>query len=242
MDDAVCLLDLFEAVKKKVNWILLAVCIGGGIAAGTAHFFIEPKYNSSIELMVSLPSADSATTKANEISTNLLLINTYNDMIKSNFIMDKVLENLNQIYGYDFKTTGEIKEAISVKTTEDSMLFSINAISNLPKKAQDIAQVSAEVFQKNAKSGLKNTIDEITILSNATKNKTKTSPSLKKYTLIGCAVGGVLCTVIIILIEIFDQKIKTEDFILEKLEEPLLGTISKIETGKEKNSRRFDKK
>ncbi len=237
MDDIINLLDLLEALKKKLWLIFLSIGVGGLLAAGGTHFFIEPKYSSSAEMMVSMPSADTVSTKASEISTNLLLINTYNDMIKSNFIMDKVRTTLNEQSEFNFSSNSAIKEAVSVKTTEDSMLFSISATSNTPEKARDIANAVAETFQQNAKSGLKDTIDEITILSKATKSRKPVSPSLKKYTLLGSAAGGVVCSLAILLIELFNQKIKDEEFVVSKLEQPLLGTVSKIGNKTRKKSR-----
>jgi capsular polysaccharide biosynthesis protein len=237
MDDIINLLDLLEALKKKLWLIFLSIGIGGVLAAGVTHFFVEPKYSSSAEMMVSMPSADTVSTKANEISTNLLLINTYNDMIKSNFIMDKVRTTLNEKTEFNFTSNSAIKEAVSVKTTEDSMLFSISATANTPKKAQDIANVVAQTFQQNAKNGLKNTIDEITILSKAEESPKPVSPSLKKYTLLGSAAGGVVCSLVVLLVELFNQKIKDEEFISSKLEQPLLGTVSKIGNKTRKKSR-----
>ncbi|MGE9502559.1 hypothetical protein ACQP3D_29705, partial [Escherichia coli] len=65
-------------------------------------------------------------------------------------------------------TAGQIKDAISVNQSQNSQMFSIQAISTNAVTAQQIANTTSQVFQENAKDVMN--VDKISIISGAVAN------------------------------------------------------------------------
>lgn len=71
-------------------------------------------------------------------------------------------------------------------------------------------------------------VDNVTILSKANGTASKVSPSLIINLAIGLILGLILALIIIILKEIFDKRIRTEEDIERELNIPVLGSIQKL--------------
>lgn len=225
MEETISLEEIFNLLKKR--WLLIVGCmvIGLGAAFGITTFFMTPKYSSSTQLITQTPVVDNKVSQE-AINSNLLMINTYKDLIKSQVIVDKVREEMAQDYGFK-GSASDISQMISVNQTQNSQMFSITVTSTSPEESANIANTVAKIFQKE---GTKLTdTKKVTIASKAEINRNPVSPNKKVNTAIGAVLGVVLGVLIALLLEFFDRTVKTEEFITETLELPILGNISVID-------------
>ena len=94
------------------------------------------------------------------VQTNLQLINTYNVIIKSPAILDKVADQL----GSDL-TSAQLNEKITVASEQDSQVVNVTVQDPDPQMAANIANTTAEVFQKEIVNLMN--IDNVNILAKA---------------------------------------------------------------------------
>src|SRR4051812_37981034 len=95
MEETISLKELLETVRKRLSLILSITFIAILISGVISYFFTTPIYQTSTQLLVNQAKNDQSPYQNNEVQTNLQLINTYNVIIKSPAILQKVIKELN---------------------------------------------------------------------------------------------------------------------------------------------------
>lgn len=223
MEETISLKEIFEILKKHITTILMCMFAGLALAGVATFFIITPKYDSQAQLIVKLPRTD--TTNAGDVNTNLLMINTYKDMITGDLVMNTVQDRLESEYKLD-KTVGELKSAIQVQQSQNSQMFSIVATDTKPVDAEHIANTTAKVFQENAKDVLD--VDKISIISDAQASMTPVSPNNKLNLAIGLVLGLMVGVGLAFLLELLDRTVKDSRFVAENLGLTILGSVPQM--------------
>jgi capsular polysaccharide biosynthesis protein len=223
MEETISLNQIFNILKKRIGTIVIFAFVGLAISGIVTFFFITPKYSSQAQLVVTLPQTE--TTNANDVNTNLQMINTYKDFITSDLVLKEAAEKLQDKYGMSMKTS-EIKETISVEQNENSQMFSIVANTNKAQEAEHIANTMAAIFKDNAKDVLN--VDRITIISDGVVNTTPVSPSNKMNLIIGLALGIIFGVGLAFIVELFDRTVKDTSFVSEELGFTILGSVAEL--------------
>lgn len=223
MEETISLKEIFDILKKHVAAILISMFAGLALASVATFFIITPKYNSQAQLIVKLPRTDA--TNAGDVNTNLLMINTYKDMITGDLVMSTVKDRLESEYDLD-KTVSELKGAIQVQQSQNSQMFSIVATDTKPVNAEHIANTTAKVFQENAKDVLD--VDKISIISNAQASMTPVSPNNKLNLAIGLVLGMMVGVGLAFLLELLDRTVKDSRFVAENLGFTILGSVPQM--------------
>jgi capsular polysaccharide biosynthesis protein len=223
MEETISLNQIFGILKKRIGTIVIFAFIGLAISGIVTFFFITPKYSSQAQLVVTLPQTE--TTNANDVNTNLQMINTYKDFITSDLVLKEAADKLQDKYGLNMKTS-EIKETISVEQNENSQMFSIVASTDKAQESEHIANTMAAIFKDNAKDVLN--VDRITIISDGVVNTTPVSPNNKINLVIGLAVGVMFGISLAFIVEIFDRTVKDTSFVSEELGFTILGSVAEL--------------
>ena len=223
MEETISLKEIFDILKKHVAAILISMFAGLALASVATFFIITPKYNSQAQLIVKLPRTDA--TNAGDVNTNLLMINTYKDMITGDLVMSTVKDRLESEYDLD-KTVSELKGAIQVQQSQNSQMFSIVATDTKPVDAEHIANTTAKVFQENAKDVLD--VDKISIISNAQASMTPVSPNNKLNLAIGLVIGMMVGVGLAFLLELLDRNVKDSRFVAANLGFTILGSVPQM--------------
>lgn len=116
----------------------------------------------------------------------------------------------------------QLSKAISVKTQQQSQVFSITATADTPEKAEAEANAVVETF-KNEIPKIMN-VNNITIIADANKGK-QSFPNVKLFTLAGLVLGFAVCLFIIILQELLNTTVRDDEFMTKKLGLTNLGQI-----------------
>lgn len=210
--------ELLEILKKEKFLLFFGTLLfTGGLLIGS-NLLVEPKYSASSQL-VGVPNM----TNTNEINANILSVTTFKDFTKSTVVLEKVsdeLEDKNQ-------SIRQLRNNIEVKQSPDSQVFSIQATAKSANQAEKIANKTAEVFQKEAKTILKN--NSIEIVSPAGEDTRKISPNLKLTSAIGLALGFVIMIVLALIKDFFNGTVKSEYYIEETFNIVALGNVGKID-------------
>lgn len=221
MEETVSLDEIFQLLKKKLALIISMLILGTIISTVVTLFVITPKYSATTQLVVQTKGSDS-NINTDKINSNLLLINTYKDLVKSKVVTEKTKDQLVKD-GMTGISEDFLSHAISVEQNQNSQLFSIKAVTTDPIKSATIANTVSEVFQQEAV--VMTDTDKVSIASKAIPNNQPISPNKKVNIAIGAVLGLIVGVMLALLSELFNRTVKTEDYLSEKLGLPVLGII-----------------
>lgn len=221
MEETVSLDEIFQLLKKK--WALIVSMMILGIITSTAItlFLMTPKYSAETQLIVQTKNAD-ANINTDKINSNLLLINTYKDLIKSPSVIEKAKDKLEKS-GMANITEDYLTSAVSVEQNQNSQLFSIKAVTSDPTESAAVANTVSEVFQEEAVKMTETS--KISIASKATPNNKAVSPNKKVNIAIGAVLGLIVGVMFALLGELLNRTVRSEEFVTDTLGLPILGVL-----------------
>lgn len=232
MEEEISLKELYQIVKKHFFTIVIATILGVLASVLVMMFFVTPKYSSEAQLLVSQQQdGNQSPTLTSEIQGNVLLINTYQDIIKGYSTLSKVNENLGTNY-----SIGMLEKAINVSQSTNSQAFNIAVTMETPEEAQTILNELIRVFEDTIQGVPAFNSASTLILSPASFNSNKVSPSLTIHMLIGALMGLIVSLFIILIIELVDTTVKDEEF-LTQLGVINLGRVYELSTKELKQTR-----
>jgi capsular polysaccharide biosynthesis protein len=236
MEETISLKELFAVLRKRLSMIGAITLTAALISAIVSYFFITPIYQSSTQILVNQKKQEGVF-QPGEVQANLQLVNTYNVIIKSPAILDKVIEELN----LDMSVQ-QLTEKINVASEKDSQVISVTVQDPNPKAARDIANTTADVFKAEI-SNIMN-VDNVSILAKAEvmKGQGPVKPRPALNIAIAVVVGLMTSVGLAFLLEYLDNTIKKEQDIETILELPVLGVVATMEEAKTPTTRAAAKK
>ncbi|NMH70542.1 capsular biosynthesis protein [Bacillus sp. RO3] len=230
MEETISLRELMETLRKRMSLIILITLTAILVSGAVSFFLLTPVYQSTTQLLVNQAKSEQPVYNAGEIQTNLQLINTYNVIIKSPAILEKVAGDLD-----NGLNASQLNAKITVGSEAQSQVINLSVTDTNPRTAANIANKTAEVFQSEIMKIMN--IDNVTILAKAEIGE-KQSPIKPKPVLniaIAAVVGLMLGVGLAFLLEFLDNTIKTEQEVEKLLGLPVLGSIAVIGEIKEEN-------
>ncbi len=223
MEETISFQVLFATLKKRFGLIIGTTVVAIIIAAAISYFYLTPTYQASTQILVNQEQVEKQSFDSQDIQTNLQLINTYNVIIKTPFILSKVIENLNLD-----TTPAELSNQLTVNSEQNSQVVNLTVQNPDSYKAVDIANTIAEVFQKEIVNLMQ--VDNVNILSPAVyvEDPKPVKPNKELNVAIAAVIGLMIGVGIAFLLEYLDTTVKTESDIEELLGLPVLGLVSPI--------------
>lgn len=222
---------LASILLKRLWIIILALVICAGAAFSYCVFLATPVYKSlgsiivtnggvGINVIVPEDTSDSITTS--DISASLNLIDTCVDILSSPGIY-KELSSMYPKYSYR-----ELQDAFNVKEKKSgSMFINITFENSNSSDTENILKSFMEICPRYITDVLHQT--EVTPMENA-DTVSQISPRKGYTTLFAGIIGAILTAVIIVIIDLSDQAIKSEEDFVKLFNVPLLGTVPDFET------------
>ncbi len=224
MEETISLKELFQTIKKRLWLIVLLTVLATALSGVVSYFLLTPIYQSSTQLLVNQSQNEQGTVDVNQIRSNVEIISTYNVIIKSPAILDKVSQELN-----GQETFSTLNSIITVGPEGNSQVLKITVQHQDPVMAATIANTTAQVFQNDVTSLMN--VDNVKILSPAQvgENPSPIKPQPVLNMAIAFVVGLMAGVGLAFLLEFLDNTIKNEQDIEKLLELPVLGSITVIE-------------
>ncbi len=232
MEETISLKELFETIRKRLLMIILIAVFAVTASGLVSYFLLTPIFQSSTQLLVNQSNREQQTFNVNDVRTNLELINTYNVIIKSPIILDKVIEELELT-----RSVGALNSQISVGSEQNSQVVGITVQDPNPAMAVQIANTVASVFEREIVNIMN--VDNVSILSEAklSANPTPVKPNPQLNMAIAFVVGLMAAVGLAFLLEFLDNTIKTEKDIEKHLGLSVIGAIPEIDEDFEMNAR-----
>ncbi|MBO0458249.1 hypothetical protein JZO77_16060 [Enterococcus hulanensis] len=220
MDEKLNFSFFVRTVKEKLLTIIL-FSISGLLLGGYLSFFlITPQYSSQTQMIAAAKTTEE--NLSNEITANLQLVKTYKELVLSDMVLGRVQEKL-QTEENQQMTISQLRESITLEQQQDSLFFSICAVSDQPRLSAHLANTTSQIFQEVlAESQIPG---EISITSEATASRTPISPNHKLNLVLSLFIGVLIGFLFVLVPASFDQTIKSEQTVYEVFETNALGII-----------------
>ena len=222
MEEKLNLRDLYRMIKKNIVMIVAITIVAMGVSGAVSKFAMTPIYQASTQILVNQADSDNIF-DVNVVKSNLELINTYSVIIKSPLILEKVITDLDLNREFE-----DLYEQVTVTSQEDSQVVVVSVEDESPETAADIANSITKVFEREIKKVMK--VDNVNVLYPAMvkSNPQPIKPQPALNVLVAGLAGVFLGIGIAFARDYFDNTIKTEADIENKLGLPSLGSITLI--------------
>lgn len=222
MNEQLNLVSVIDILFRRWTVILLSAVLVGVFAFVYSEVFISPTYSSSASLYVnsSKQNVSEDVTTATLLSSRQLVM-TYAEILQARTFLETIATDLDGKY-----TVTQIKKMISMEALNETEILSITVKGKSP---EDVYKITKGIV-KYAPDELIRVVEagSVKVLDDAGEPKTPISPNIRTNTFIGIFLGLLLGALIVVILELFDTRIKNGDEISQRYKEPLLGEIPSL--------------
>ena len=222
--ETIDLLEVLNAVRQHLLAVILTTVILAGVGFGVSKFLITPQYEASALMIVNTRQDTTSNVTSDQINSATKLVSTYSIIIKSDTVLQQVIDNLGLSLTYE-----KLAERVTVSAVDDTQVMKITVKSDNPEWARQVCeQITPDVILESVEAG------SVKVISSAAVNPTPVSPNVGRNTMLGGVLGLVISVGIILLAVLLDNKIHTEDDIAKYLDLAVVGVIPEYQGGKRK--------
>ena len=203
---------------RKMPFILLITVVTALMGFAYSSFYVTPMYKSSTKMYVMSSLDDSRTTVVTDLQVGTLLINDYVELIKSRYVLESVIEELELPM-----SVGQLASEISISNPESTRVITLTVKDADPIRAMQIADTVREAASEHIETVMN--IEAVNVVDYADLPTMKCEPNVRKYTMLGAAAGFVLMCAIFVLRFILNDAIRTPDDIEKRLGLSCLAVI-----------------
>lgn len=216
-------LQLFRALWKRKLVILLVAIITSSVAFAYSTFIIKPEFTSTTRIyVVNRNQGEKSGLTNQDLQAGSYLVKDYREIILSQDVLEKVVSDLK----LDLTPKG-LANKIKVTVPVDTRIVSISVNDRVPEEASRIANSLREVAAQKIISITR--VSDVTTLEEARPAISPSSPNIRRNTVIGAGLGAGLVIVVVLLIELSDDRVKRPEDIEDVMEIPLLGIIPNLD-------------
>ncbi len=223
-------LQLIKALVKRIWIVILAVIVCGGAMFWYTSYMVPKQYtakallcanNSSIQLgstSFSISSADLTAAKS--------LVDSYIILMKSRNVLSEVIDIISeQGLDYDYNT---LKGMISAESVEATEFFEVKVTSTNPENAAIIANTIIKVLPEKIQEKMEGS--SVQVVDEAIVPTKKSAPNVTRQTAFGMVIGFLISAAGILIAEMMDQYIRSEEYLLQTFSDiPVLSIIPDLD-------------
>jgi len=198
--------ELFTIFWERKTQAILIILVFAIIGMAYSYFMVEPDYKATTKLVLtqsSENSKDGSITQA-DVTLNSKLVSTYGEIIKTDNVLKTVVNNINN----PDITIKDIKENVTVKSVKETELLEITVKNANPNYAAQIANEIAKVFCERVVEIY--SISNTYVLDRAEPDATPYNINHIKDIAVFAFIGVIVAVVYILIANMLDNTIKTE--------------------------------
>ncbi len=222
---------LWRIFYKNFWFMLIITILVGALGAGYGILRSETVYKAECNVLLSVSiSKNTEEQKANyDISLAKLYLPTLTEVMKSTVVLNRA----NDMYQKEYPTRGRdiALGAVAINYNEDALIFSISYTDADKQLCQDKLEVFIEACSAELNENGEEFFHAQKFLLTPTKNNfiVTESNNLVNYIVIGIGAGLVFSVIMVFLIYLLDNKVKTSAELEELTETSVLAYINKDE-------------
>lgn len=211
---------LLTTILNRLFVIILIGVLVGGIAFVYTKYFVSPQYVATTKVYIlSKQDPDQKTLTTSDIAFASYLAKDYEELLTTRPVLEEVQKELNLDMTID-----NLEKMITVSVEEDTRLLAISVTSTDPKLAKKIADKVREVANERLKE-IMDGLEPVRSVDEAELPTTPASPNVKRNTMMGFIAGFGISLLVVIILFILDDTIKTPDDIEKRLGVSVLAAI-----------------
>ena len=218
-------IDVFAMLKtlwKRKFSIVLVALVFAIAAFGYSACLAKKEYQSTSRIyVVSRQNQENNALTNSDLQAGSYLVKDYREIILSQNVLTQAIEELK----LDM-TPAELSKKISVSVPTDTRILSITAKDGDPKEAARIANGLRNVAAEKIISVTK--VSDVTTLDEAEVPQSPSSPNIRRNVLLGFIAGAGLMVVLLVVVEVLDDRVKRPEDIEELMGLTLLGVVPDI--------------
>ena len=215
-------LSLVKTLWRRKFLIVVTAFVMAIITLGYNTFIIKPNYTSSTRIyVVNRQPSDNSTLTNQDLQAGSYLVKDYKEIILSQDVLSTVISEL-KLPG----TTAELSKSVSVSVPTDTRIVSITVKNSDPNQASRIANTLREVAAEKIIAVTK--VSDVTTLEEAEVPKSPSSPNIRRNVILGFLAGAMVMIVIVLIVEILDDRVKKPEDIEDVMGATLLGVIPNL--------------
>lgn len=208
-EDTIDLGEIFYLLWHHIVQIILFGLIGAIITFAVTEFLIAPRYTATSKMYILSSSTDSAI-DLSDLQMSSQLKDDYKELLTSRSILEDVEKDLDLNYSID-----SLQGMIEITNPTDTRILNISVTSENAKEAADIANSLAKNGREYLPKIMKT--QEPSVFESAEVPKEKSSPAVKKDTLIGGLVLALIYIIVLIVKNLMNDAIVTPDDVTKVL-------------------------
>lgn len=226
-NEVIDLVEILYAIRQHLLEVILATVVAAIIGFAASKFLMTPQYSSSAMMIVNTRQDVTSNVTSDQINSATKLVSTYSIIIKSDTVLQQVIDNLGLNLTY-----AQLNKRVTVAAVDDTQVMKITVQSDSPEWARQVCEqiitVAPDVIKEAVEAG------SVKVISNPSLATEPVSPNIMKNTMLAAAVGFVLVIGIIVLQVLLDNKINTEEDVTKYLDMTVLGVIPQYDQGGKK--------
>ncbi len=213
---------LNSVLKKNQIKIIILLLLFALCGYFYSYNFVVPKYKSTSTILLASNSLnrDNNTVTQTDVNLNKTLISTYGKILKSNNVLEKVIENLNLNV-----TKEDLYKNVQIEEVKDTQIIQIGVVNEDATMAQKIANELNKVFIEEIKQIYK--MDNINVVDKASMEVEPYNVNHIRDILVFVLIGIFFSISMISVVYFLDTTIKIEQDVEEFIGVNLIGTIPK---------------
>ena len=216
-------LALLRTLWRRKFLIFLISLLTAVAALGYSLFVAKPSYDSTTRIyVVNRQQADNPALTNQDLQAGSYLVKDYKEIILSQDVLNKTIDALKLE-----ENTVQLTKKLSVSVPKDTRIVSITAKDGDPAEAARIANGIREAAAEKIIAVTK--VADVTTLEEAEVPTNPSSPKIKRNVALGFVAGFVLISVLILAVEILDDRVKRPEDIEDIMGLTLLGVVPNID-------------
>lgn len=224
-DDEIELSELFNILKRNIKLISITALVFTVVGFLFTFFMIKPQYESQATVIVNNRRDENTSITNEELNSAQNLASVYSIIIKSDTVLDQVIDNLNLD-----ATAKELSSKVTVSAVNNSQVMKISTKDFSPEEAyaitNEVVNIAPDIIIEMVEAG------SVKVISNASLSENKVSPNLKMNVLISFVLGAMVSVGYVFVKHMLDNTFKSESDIEKILELPVLGIIPNVESAR----------
>lgn len=209
--------EIVLLLKKKI-WLIILITVSITGLVGIYGFKVKKPYYTGTVKIFSGKNVEAQDYTTNEIESNVVLMNTYIELIKTDDFMNTVIDKVGIDTGPD-----SLKAAVKFTTDGKTPILTISYNNEDKDVARSVTEAISESFETEVKETILNintkVIEKVKVIENI--------PNKTNLILLGMGAGLILSIGIILVLDFFDNRIKNKDELEKLIEIPILAELPK---------------
>ena len=214
--------ELMQALKERIALILVATVAAAALGWGISAFFVPKQYEASVNMIVNTRTDLTTMVTSDNISSAQNLVDTYAIIIKSNKVLNKVIDELKLPMNY-----GELYRQNSVDAIDRTQVMKIAAQCDDPRLAEQIvhtiSQIAPAIVADAVEAG------SCKVVSDVYSSREPVSPNILRTAVLFAALAFLLVCAAVVLRELLNDYIVDDADMEKKLGISALGVIPDVE-------------